>query len=108
MSYHPGRGLTFTTRHRRVDADHAERRAGAFQRVFGRLASQGQDLSPAELTLAIGEIAPVLAHRPGGVFAQLALIAGKWVDLGGSPRWLARVAPARETDLMAPIRHHGR
>lgn len=47
-----------------------------FQRLYDRLATDGRRMSPDELTAAIGELAPVLAYRPHGVFARLALVAG--------------------------------
>jgi hypothetical protein len=64
-----------------------------FQRLFERLATEGPRLSADQLTAAIGELAPVLAHRPEGVFARLALAAGAYVEWGGSPLALAASAP---------------
>lgn len=63
-----------------------------FQRIFNRL--DGRGLSPDELTAAVGELAQVLAYRPEGVFARLALTAGAFVELGGSALPLAASAPA--------------
>ena len=51
-------------------------------------------MPPDELTAAIGELAPVLARRPEGVFARLALTAGAFVEWGGSALPLAAHAPA--------------
>ena len=65
-----------------------------FQRIFNRLCTEGRALPPGELTAAIGELAPVLAYRPEGVFARLALVAGAYVEWGGSPLPLAENAPA--------------
>ncbi len=42
-----------------------------FQQVFSRLYQDGRGLPPDELTAAVGELAPVLARRPEGVFARL-------------------------------------
>jgi hypothetical protein len=64
-----------------------------FQRIFDHLATDGRQLPPEELTAAIGELAPILAHRPQGVFARLALVAGAYVEWGGSPLALASDAP---------------
>src|ERR1700734_3204177 len=66
----------------------------SFQRIFNRLATDGRQMSAEELTAAIGELAPILAHRPQGVFARLALAAGAYVEWGGSPLALASGAPA--------------
>jgi hypothetical protein len=63
-----------------------------FQRIFNRL--DGRGLSPDELTAAVGELAQVLAYRPEGVFARLALTAGAFVEWGGSALPLAASAPA--------------
>lgn len=65
-----------------------------FQRIFERLATAGPDLRPDELTDAVGELAQILAYRPQGVFARLALTAGAFVEWGGSPVPLAENAPA--------------
>ena len=65
-----------------------------FQRIFNRLATEGRGLPPDELTAAVGELAPALAYRPEGVFARLALVAGAYVEWGGSPLPLAEDAPA--------------
>jgi hypothetical protein len=65
-----------------------------FQRIFNRLATDGRGLRPDELTDAVGELAQVLAYRPQGVFARLALTAGAFVEWGGSPVPLAKNAPA--------------
>jgi hypothetical protein len=65
-----------------------------FQRIFDRLGTDGPGLRPDELTDAVAELAQVLAHRPQGVFARLALIAGAFVEWGGSPVPLAEYAPA--------------
>src|SRR5215472_6620241 len=64
-----------------------------YQRLYDRLATDGRGMSPAELTAAIGELAGVLAYRPEGVFARLALVAGAYVEWGGSPLSLATSAP---------------
>jgi hypothetical protein len=64
-----------------------------FRGLFERLASEGRRLSADELTAAVGELAPVLAHKPEGVFAQLTLIAGAYVEWGGSAVALAANAP---------------
>jgi hypothetical protein len=65
-----------------------------FQRIYNRLGTHGRGLSPDELTAAIGELAQVLAYRPEGVFARLALVAGAYVEWGGSALALAANAPA--------------
>lgn len=65
-----------------------------FQRIFNHLYRKGRRLSPDELTAAVGELALVLARRPGGVFARLALVAGAFVEWGGSSLPLAAGAPA--------------
>jgi hypothetical protein len=65
-----------------------------FQRIFNRLHRKGRGLSPDKLTAAIGELAPVLARRPEGVFARLALTAGAFVEWGGSALPLAARVPA--------------
>lgn len=64
-----------------------------FQRLFEQLATRGRELSPDELTAALGELARVLAHWPAGVFARLALTAGAFVEWGGSPMALAAEVP---------------
>lgn len=60
-----------------------------YGRLFARLFKGGRELPPEALTAAIGELAPVLAGRPQGVFARLALVAGAFVEWGGSPVALA-------------------
>jgi hypothetical protein len=65
-----------------------------FQRICDRLHLEGQGLPPDELTSAVDELARVLAYRPEGVFARLALIAGAFVEWGGSALPLAASAPA--------------
>lgn len=65
-----------------------------FQRLFEQLFTGGRQLPPDELTAAIGELAPVLAYQPEGVFARLALTAGAYVEWGGSALALAATAPA--------------
>lgn len=65
-----------------------------FQQVFSRLYQDGRGLPPDELTAAVGELAPVLARRPEGVFARLALTAGAFVEWGGSALPLAASVPA--------------
>lgn len=66
----------------------------AFQRIFTELATDGRRWSPDELTAAVGELAQILAYRPEGVFARLALAAGAFVEWGASPVALAANAPA--------------
>jgi hypothetical protein len=65
-----------------------------FQRIFDRLFAESRGLPPDELTAAVGELAQLLAYRPEGVFARLALVAGAYVEWGGSPLALAETAPA--------------
>lgn len=65
-----------------------------FQRIFNRLHDEGRGLQPDELTDAVAELAPILAHRPQGLFARLAVAAGAFVEWGGSPVPLAENAPA--------------
>lgn len=65
-----------------------------FQRTCERLHLEGQGLPPDELTSAVDELARVLAYRPEGVFARLALIAGAFVEWGGSALPLVASAPA--------------
>jgi hypothetical protein len=65
-----------------------------FQQIFSRLHRDGEGLPPDELSAAVGELAPVLARRPEGVFAGLALTAGAFVEWGGSALPLAANAPA--------------
>jgi hypothetical protein len=65
-----------------------------FGRVLQQLGTQGQRLGPDELTEAVGELAQVLAYRPQGVFARLAVLAGAFVEWGASPLALADNAPA--------------
>jgi hypothetical protein len=65
-----------------------------FRQILERLYTDGRHLPPDELSAAIGELARVLAYRPQGVFARLALIAGAYVEWGGSPLPLAENAPA--------------
>ena len=65
-----------------------------FQQIFSRLHHDGRGLPPDELTAAVGELAPVLARRPEGVFARLALTAGAFVEWGGSALPLAASVPA--------------
>jgi len=65
-----------------------------FQRIFNQLFADGPGLRPDELTDAVSELAQVLAYRPQGVFARLALTAGAFVEWGGSPVPLAEHAPA--------------
>jgi hypothetical protein len=64
-----------------------------FQRIFDRLVTEDRGLPPDELTAAVGELAGVLAYRPEGVFARLALVAGAHVEWGRSPRALAENSP---------------
>jgi hypothetical protein len=64
-----------------------------FQQIFRQLSDDGRDLRPDELSAAIGELAPILARKPEGVFARLALAAGAFVEWGGSPVPLADNAP---------------
>jgi hypothetical protein len=63
------------------------------QRIFQELVTDGPNLRPDELTAAVDEVAPVLAQRPQGAFARLALIAGAFVEWGGSSVPLAKGAP---------------
>ncbi len=65
-----------------------------FQQIFSRLHRDGEGLPPDELSAAISELAPVLARRPEGAFARLALTAGAFVEWGGSALPLAANAPA--------------
>src|SRR5262249_51798988 len=65
-----------------------------FQLLFDQLAEAGRGLSPSQLTAAVGELAKVLASKPEGVFARLAVVAGTYVEWGGSPLALAPNAPA--------------
>jgi hypothetical protein len=64
-----------------------------FQRIFNRLAD-GRRLPPDELTAAVGELSQVLAYRPEGVFTCLALVAGAYVEWGGSPLARRSAPPA--------------
>jgi len=64
-----------------------------FRRLFDELYTKARGRSAAELTEAIEHLAPILARRPQGVFAELALIAGACVEWGGSPVALAKAAP---------------
>jgi hypothetical protein len=50
-----------------------------------RLLDGGRELTPDELTLAIGELTEVLKHDPYGEFARLAAVARSFVRWGGSP-----------------------
>ncbi|MEV6842643.1 hypothetical protein [Actinoplanes sp. NPDC051411] len=50
--------------------------------------------TPGELTSLVERLAPVLARRPEGVFARLALTAGAYVEFGASPVALAENVPA--------------
>ncbi len=65
----------------------------AFQRTFDQLGRAGRELSPSDLTAAVGELAQILKYRPAGVFARLALVAGAYVEWGASPLALAENAP---------------
>lgn len=65
-----------------------------FQQIFNGLNGDGRRLTPDELTAAVGELAPILARRPEGVFARLALTAGAFVEWGGSALPLAANAPS--------------
>lgn len=65
-----------------------------FQRIFNGLHDEGRGLGPDEVTDAIAELAPILARRPQGRFALLAVAAGAFVEWGGSPVPLAENAPA--------------
>lgn len=69
-----------------------------FQRIFNRL--DGHGLSADELTIAVAELAPILARRPEGIFARLALMAGAYVEFGGSPLSLAASAPRCALETM--------
>ncbi|HLK75710.1 MAG TPA: hypothetical protein VKU77_18920 [Streptosporangiaceae bacterium] len=65
-----------------------------FHRLLVRLGGEGPQLAPDQLTAAIGQLAPLLANQPGGVFARLALVAGAFTEWGGSPLALAPYVPA--------------
>lgn len=71
-----------------------------FQRLLNQLHREGRQLSPDQLTEAIGQLEPVLAAQPGGVFARLALVAGAFTEWGGSPLPLAATAPARALEAL--------
>jgi hypothetical protein len=51
-----------------------------FQRLFNQLYHEGRRLSPDQLTEAIGQLEPILATQPRGVFARLALVAGAFTE----------------------------
>ena len=72
----------------------------SFQRLLKQLHQEGRRLPPDQLTAAIGQLAPVLAVRPGGVFARLALVAGAFTEWGGSPLALAETAPACALEVL--------
>jgi hypothetical protein len=71
-----------------------------FQRLFNQLHHEGPRLSPDQLTEAIGQLEPILATHPGGVFARLALVAGAFTEWGGSPLALAATAPVRALEAL--------
>jgi hypothetical protein len=73
---------------------------GGFQRLVNQLHHEGRRLSSDQLTEAIGQLAPILAAQPGGVFARLALVAGAFTEWGGSPLALAATAPARALEAL--------
>jgi hypothetical protein len=65
-----------------------------FRQILRRLHTDGRRRQPGELSDAVGELARMLSFRPQGVFAGLALLAGAFVEWGGSPVALAESAPA--------------
>jgi hypothetical protein len=65
-----------------------------FHRLHRQLVTEARGRSESDLTEAIERLAPILARRPEGVFARLALAAGAFVEWGGSPLALAENAPA--------------
>jgi hypothetical protein len=61
-----------------------------FERIFGTLLPpEAREWTPEELTLVVERLARILARRPQGVFARLTLVAGAYVEMGGSPVALA-------------------
>jgi hypothetical protein len=66
-----------------------------FERIFGTLLPpEAREWTPEELTLVVERVARILARRPQGVFARLTLVAGAYVEMGGSPVALAENLPA--------------
>lgn len=66
-----------------------------FQRIFTTLVpAEARGWTPDELTGLVDRLVPILARRPEGIFARLALTAGAYVEFGGSPVALARNVPA--------------
>jgi hypothetical protein len=65
-----------------------------FHRLNRKLVNEARGRSASDLTEAIERIAPILARRPEGIFARLALTAGAFVEWGASPLALAENAPA--------------
>ncbi len=72
-----------------------------FHRLLGQLTTEARGRPAADLTMAIERLAPILARRPEGAFARLALAAGAFVEWGGSPLALAENAPACTLMTMA-------
>jgi hypothetical protein len=60
-----------------------------FHQLADQLVAAGPGMSPDDLTEAIEELAPILASRPQGAYSRLAVIAGAYVEWGGSARALA-------------------
>jgi hypothetical protein len=57
-----------------------------FGQIFGTLVPpDARQWTPDELTLVVERLARILAGRPQGVFARLTLVAGAYVEMGGSP-----------------------
>ena len=74
--------------------DHA-----GFARQLSRVSGAARYADPDELTTAIQYLAPVLG-RAGGLFAKTALLAGAFVEWGGSPLPLRHVLPRRTVAAM--------
>jgi hypothetical protein len=65
-----------------------------------RLYESTRDYRPDELTAVIEDLAPLLG-RLAGTFSKLAIIAGAFVEWGGSPLPLREVLPGRAVAAMA-------
>src|SRR5690348_11903160 len=68
-------------------------------RAMSQLADAARAGGPPGLTAAVEALAPVLPPLAGD-FAQTAVLAGAFVEWGGSPMALAEVLPKRASEAM--------
>jgi hypothetical protein len=71
-----------------------------FHNLVARLRERTRDSRPDELTAIIEDLAPLLGGV-AGIFSKLAIVAGAFVEQGGSPMSLREVLPGRAAAAMA-------